>query len=69
MWTYIASLEPLQAAIARRVDALVVKHLPGVRKALRRHCPFYGVEGRGGLLAFASFQRHVKFNLFKRATL
>jgi hypothetical protein len=31
---YIASMEPWQAGIARRVDALVVKHVPGVRKAV-----------------------------------
>jgi hypothetical protein len=37
---YIASMEPWQAAIAKRVDALVVKHVPGVRKAVRWHCPF-----------------------------
>jgi hypothetical protein len=36
---YIASMEPWQAAIAKRVDALVVKHVPGVRKAVRWHCP------------------------------
>jgi len=47
---YIASMEPWQAAIAKRVDALVVKHVPGVRKAVRWHCPFYGVEGQGWFL-------------------
>jgi hypothetical protein len=66
---YIASLEPWQAAIAQRVDALVVKHVPGVRKAVRWHCPFYGVEGQGWFLAFAAFQRHVKFSFFKGASL
>ncbi len=35
---YIASMERWQAAIAKRVDALVVKHVPGVRKAVRWHC-------------------------------
>ena len=53
---YIASMEPWQAAIAKRVDALVVKHVPGVRKAVRWHCPFYGVEGQGWFLAFSGFQ-------------
>lgn len=53
---YIASMEPWQAAIAKRVDALVVKHVPGVRKAVRWHCPFYGVEGQGWFLAFSAFQ-------------
>jgi len=66
---YIASMEPWQAAIARRVDALVVKHVPGVRKAVRWHCPFYGVEGQGWFLAFAAFQHHIKLSFFKGTSL
>ncbi len=66
---YIGSLEPWQAAIAARVDALVVRHVRGVRKAVRWHCPFYGVEGQGWFLAFAAFQRHVKLTFFKGAAL
>ena len=66
---YIASMEPWQAAIARRVDALVVQHVRGVRKAVRWHCPFYGVEGQGWFLAFNAFQHHVKFSFFKGTSL
>lgn len=66
---YIASMEPWQAAVATRVDALVVKHVPGVRKGVRWHCPFYGVEGQGWFLAFAAFQHHVKFTFFKGTSL
>jgi hypothetical protein len=66
---YIASLEPWQAGITAHVDALVVKHVPGVRKAIRWHCPFYGVDGQGWFLAFAAFQRHVKFSFFKGTSL
>ena len=66
---YIASMEPWQSAIARLVDALVVKYVPGVRKAVRWHCPFYGVEGQGWFLAFAAFQHHIKFSFFKGASL
>lgn len=66
---YIASLEPWQRAIAKRVDALVGKHAPGVLKAMRWHCPFYGVEGQGWFLAVAAFQRHIKFTFFKGALL
>ena len=66
---YIASMEPWQAAIAKRVDALVTKHVRGVRKAVRWHCPFYGVEGQGWFLAFAAFQRHVKFTFFNGTSL
>ena len=66
---YIDSMEPWQADIARRVDALVAKHVPGVRKAVRWHCPFYGAGDEGWFLAFAAFQRHVKFTFFKGALL
>lgn len=66
---YIASMEPWQAAIAKRVDALVVKHVPGVRKAVRWHSPMYGVEGQGWFLAFRGFQHHVKLSFFKGASL
>ena len=66
---FIASLEPWQAAIATRVDALVAKHVPGVRRAIRWRCPFYGIEERGWFLAFAAFQHHIKFSFFKGASL
>jgi hypothetical protein len=66
---YIASMEPWQAAIATRVDALVVKHVPGLRKGVRWRSPFYGVEGQGWFLAVAAFQYHVKFSFFKGASL
>src|SRR3954467_15663013 len=66
---YITSMEPWQAAIARRVDALVVEHVPGVRKAIRWHTPLYGVEGRGWFLAFNAFQYYVKVAFFKGTSL
>ena len=66
---YIDSLEPWQAAIARRVDVLVGQHVPDVRKAVRWHSPFYGVEGQGWFLAFAAFQHHIKFSFFKGISL
>jgi hypothetical protein len=46
-----------------------VKHVPGVRKAIRWHCPFYGVAGQGWFLAFNAFQHHVKFIFFKGTSL
>jgi hypothetical protein len=59
---YIASMEPWQAAIAKGVHALVVKHVPGVRKAVRWHCPAYRMEGQGWFLAFSGLPHHVKFS-------
>ena len=66
---YIASMEPWQAAIAKRMDALVVKHVRGVRKAVKWHSPMYGVEEQGFFLAFAAFQHHINFMFFRGASL
>jgi Domain of unknown function (DU1801) len=32
----------------RRLDALIVRTVPGVREAVKWNSPFYGVEGRAG---------------------
>jgi hypothetical protein len=62
---FIASMEPWQAALVKRVNAIVDKQVPGVIKAVKWHCPFYGIEGKGWFLSFAAFQFHVKFTFFK----
>ena len=66
---YIASMEPWQAAIARRVDALVAQHVPGVRKAVKWHTPLYGARGRGFFLAFKGFHYHVNVTFFRGTSL
>ena len=65
----MASMEPWQAVIAKRVDALVVMHVPGVRKAVRWHCAFYGVEGQGWFLASVDSSTTSKFSFFKGTSL
>ena len=32
--------------VGRRLDALIVRTVPGVRKAVKWNSPFYGVEGQ-----------------------
>lgn len=66
---FIASMEPWQAALAARVDQFIVQNVPDVRKAIRWHCPFYGVQGQGWFLSFAAFQYHVKFMFFRGSAL
>jgi hypothetical protein len=36
----------------RRLDALIVRTVPNVRKAVRWNSPFYGIEGQGWFLDF-----------------
>jgi len=56
-------------AVGRRLDALIVRHAPGVRKAVRWNSPFYGMEGEGWFLAFHVFTRYVKVTFFRGTSL
>ena len=56
----------------RRLDALIVRTVPGVRKAVKWNTPFYGVEGtgdQGWFLAFHCFTRYVKVTFFRGMSL
>jgi len=46
---YLAAMPGRKRDVGRRLDALVVRSLPAVRKAVKWNSPFYGLEGRGGL--------------------
>jgi hypothetical protein len=49
----------------RRLDALIVRAVPGVRKAVKWNSPFYGVEGQGWFLAFHCFTKYIKVTFFR----
>ena len=57
---YIAAMPGWKRRVGRQLDALVVRTVPGVRKAVRWNTPFYGLEGRGWFLSFHCFTRYVK---------
>ncbi|MFW6079174.1 MAG: DUF1801 domain-containing protein [Gemmatimonadota bacterium] len=50
----------LRRAVASRIDAIVQREVPRVRRAVKWHQPFYGVEGGGWFASFSAFSRHVK---------
>jgi len=66
---YIAAMPDWKREIGRRLDALVVRNVPGVRKAVKWNSPFYGIEDRGWFLAFHVFTRAVKVTFFNGASL
>ena len=66
---YLAALTGWKRDVGRRLDALVVRLVPGVRKAVRWNSPFYGVEGRGWFMGIHVFTRCVKVSFFKGASL
>jgi hypothetical protein len=57
---YIAAVPGWKRDAVRRLDALIVRTVPDVRKAVKWNSPFYGVEGQGWFLTLHCFTKHVK---------
>jgi len=66
---YIAAMPDGKREVGRRLDAIVTRTVPGVRKAVKWNSPFYGVEGRGWFLSFHCFAKYVKVGFFRGASL
>jgi len=66
---YIAAMPGWTRAVGERVDGLVTRTLPDVRKAVKWNSPFYGVEGQGWFLSFHVFTRYVKLTFFNGVAL
>jgi len=66
---YIAAMPGWKRDVGRWLDALVVRTVPGVRKAVRWNSPFYGVEGRGWFLGVHCITKYVKVAFFRGASL
>jgi hypothetical protein len=66
---YIAAMSGWKRDVGRRLDALIVRSVPDVRKAVRWSSPFYGVEGQGWFLSVHCFAKYVKVAFFRGASL
>jgi hypothetical protein len=66
---YIAAMPDWKRDVGRRLDALIVRTVPDVRKAVKWNSPFYGMEGQGWFLSFHVFTRYVKVTFFRGASL
>ena len=66
---YIAAMPGWKRDVGRRLDALIVRTVPGVRKAVKWNSPFYGVDGQGWFLSFHTFTNYVKVTLFRGTSL
>lgn len=61
---YIAAMPGWKSGLGKRLDALIVRNVPNVRKAVKWNSPFYGIEGQGWFLSFHVFTRYVKVAFF-----
>ena len=66
---YIAAMPGWKRDVGKRLDALIVRTVPNVRKAVKWNSPFYGIEGQGWFLSFHVFARYVKVTFFKGTSL
>jgi hypothetical protein len=66
---YIAAMPDWKRDVGRRLDALIVRNLPDVRKAVKWNSPFYGIEGQGWIVSFHTFTNYVKVTFFQGASL
>ena len=66
---YIAAMPGWKRDAGRRLDALIMRTVPGVRKAVKWNSPFYGIEGQGWFLGFHCFTGYVKVTFFRGTSL
>ena len=66
---YIAAMPGWKKDVGRHLDALIVRTLPGVRKAVKWNSPFYGAGKEGWFLSFHTFTNYVKVTFFRGTSL
>lgn len=67
--TYIAAMPGWKSDVGRRIDALIVRTIPGVQKAVKWNSPFYGVDGQGWFLSLHCFTKYIKVAFFRGTSL
>ncbi|MGH6840415.1 MAG: DUF1801 domain-containing protein [Methylocella sp.] len=66
---YIAAMPGWKSDLGRYLDALIVRTVPGVRKAVKWNSPMYGVQGLGWFLGIHCLTNYVKVAFFRGASL
>ncbi|WP_026618831.1 hypothetical protein M728_002322 [Ensifer sp. WSM1721] len=66
---YIAAMPGWKSDLGRRLDEIIVRTVPGVRKAVKWNSPFYGVEDQAWFLSFHCFTKYVKVTFFRGTSL
>jgi hypothetical protein len=66
---YIAAIPGWKKDIGRRLDALIARTVPGVRKAVKWNSPFYGLEDDVWFLSFHCFTNYIKVTFFRGTSL
>jgi hypothetical protein len=62
---YIAAIPGWKSDVGRRLDALIVRTVPGVTKAVKWNTPLYGIEGQGWFLALHCYTKYLNVAFFR----
>jgi hypothetical protein len=66
---YLAAMPGWKSDVGRRIDALIVRTIPAVNKAVKWNSPLYGIEGQGWFLSLHCFTKYVKVAFFRGRSL
>jgi hypothetical protein len=66
---YIAAMPGWKHDVGKRIDALVMKHVPKVHKAVKWNSPFYGMELDCWFLSLHCFTKFVRLTFFRGSLL
>ncbi|MCC7074215.1 MAG: DUF1801 domain-containing protein [Deltaproteobacteria bacterium] len=66
---YLAALPGWKSVVARTLDALIVRAVPQVKKAVKWNSPFYGIEGQGWFLGVHAYAKYLKVAFFRGSML
>ena len=66
---YIAAMPGWKRELGQYLDTLIVRTVPGVRKAVKWNQPFYGADGEGWFLAFRCYTKYVQLSFFRGTSL
>jgi hypothetical protein len=66
---FIAAMPGWKSDVGRRLDAIIERAVPGVRKAVKWNSPFYGVEEGIWFLSFHVYAKYVQVTFFRGSSL
>jgi hypothetical protein len=66
---YIAAMPGWKRALGEHLDALIVRTVPDVAKAVKWNQPFYGRPGDGWFVSFRCYTKYVQLTFFRGTSL
>lgn len=66
---YLAAMPGWKSDVGRRLDKLIARTVPGVRKAVKYNSPLYGMEDDGWFLSIHVFAKYIKVAFFRGGSL